>query len=41
MAAEDRILEQSQRTWHSFCRFSFGAILAVVILLALLRLFLV
>ena len=39
--AADRILEQSQRTWHSFCRFSFGVIVALVILLALLRIFLV
>jgi hypothetical protein len=41
MAAEDRTLEQSRRTWHTFCRIMLYVIIAAVIVLGGMRLFLV
>jgi hypothetical protein len=41
MATEDRTLEQSQRTWNSFCRLTLYVVIGIVILMACLRIFLV
>ena len=40
-AEEDRMLEQSRRMWHTFCRIMLYVIIGVVILMAGLRIFLV